>query len=334
MSATPDEAPRALGLEGALDATDIALYESVLDQRSGTAEELAAPLGLEPQDAEKRLVALRGLGLVARGAGPDGRFAAVDPRSGLRALSERIAAEAERVRSSIPGMVQRFEAAGREQDAAPQTRIVQGADDVAAWYARIQNEARGEFLAFDRPPYVSAAASPLEVDLLGRGVEWRAIYTAASLEADGVIDEVRELVGRGEQARLTDDLPVKLVVADRRIALLSLSLEADRAEALVTEAPPLVAMLVAFFEDRWARAAPITPAATGHPRSVSSPAAPTADDLALLAFFSAGMKDESIARQLGVSTRTVRRRSQDLLLALGAANRFQAGAEAARRGWV
>ena len=44
-----------------------------------------------------------------------------------------------------------------------------------------------------------------------------------------------------------------------------------------------------------------------------------------------GMKDESIARQLGVSLRTVRRRIADLMDDLGASTRFQAGAEAARR---
>jgi len=47
-----------------------------------------------------------------------------------------------------------------------------------------------------------------------------------------------------------------------------------------------------------------------------------------------GMKDEAIARQLGMSPRTLRRRSQELLAELGAGNRFQAGVEAARRGWI
>ncbi|WP_244925358.1 LuxR C-terminal-related transcriptional regulator [Georgenia faecalis] len=47
-----------------------------------------------------------------------------------------------------------------------------------------------------------------------------------------------------------------------------------------------------------------------------------------------GAKDETIARELGLSERTLRRRSSALLARLGAANRFQAGVQAARRGWI
>ena len=54
----------------------------------------------------------------------------------------------------------------------------------------------------------------------------------------------------------------------------------------------------------------------------------------LLRQLAAGAKDEQIARTLGVSLRTVRRRIADLMTELGADSRFQAGVEAARRGWL
>ena len=47
-----------------------------------------------------------------------------------------------------------------------------------------------------------------------------------------------------------------------------------------------------------------------------------------------GATDDVIARQLGISPRTLRRRLHDLFDELGASNRFHAGVEAARRGWV
>ena len=54
----------------------------------------------------------------------------------------------------------------------------------------------------------------------------------------------------------------------------------------------------------------------------------------MLTLMAVGMKDDAIARQLGISPRTLRRRSQELLVELAAGNRFQAGVEAARRGWI
>jgi DNA-binding NarL/FixJ family response regulator len=53
----------------------------------------------------------------------------------------------------------------------------------------------------------------------------------------------------------------------------------------------------------------------------------------LLQELAAGAKDEQIARTLGLSLRTVRRRVADLI-ELGVDNRFQAGVEAVRRGWL
>ena len=54
----------------------------------------------------------------------------------------------------------------------------------------------------------------------------------------------------------------------------------------------------------------------------------------LLTLMVSGLKDEAIARQLNWSIRTMRRRMSRLHEELGAANRFQAGVVAARRGWI
>ena len=47
-----------------------------------------------------------------------------------------------------------------------------------------------------------------------------------------------------------------------------------------------------------------------------------------------GRTDEQIARKLGISLRTVRRRVAALMTELGVDTRFQAGVEAVRRGWL
>jgi DNA-binding NarL/FixJ family response regulator len=54
-------------------------------------------------------------------------------------------------------------------------------------------------------------------------------------------------------------------------------------------------------------------------------------DPQLMALLSAGLKDDAIARQLHVSSRTVGRRVADLMADLGARTRFQAGLFVQRR---
>lgn len=52
----------------------------------------------------------------------------------------------------------------------------------------------------------------------------------------------------------------------------------------------------------------------------------------MLSLLVSGLKDEAVARRLGWSLRTMRRRISSLYELLGADNRFQAGVIAARRG--
>ncbi|MFJ3163550.1 helix-turn-helix domain-containing protein [Streptomyces kanasensis] len=59
-----------------------------------------------------------------------------------------------------------------------------------------------------------------------------------------------------------------------------------------------------------------------------------AEQRELLRLLAAGLKDEAIARRLGVHVHTARRRISRLLEALDARTRFQAGARATARGWL
>ena len=54
----------------------------------------------------------------------------------------------------------------------------------------------------------------------------------------------------------------------------------------------------------------------------------------LLGMLAVGLTDEAIGRQLGWHPRTVQRHVRRLMSDLGAQTRFQAGLQAARRGWL
>ena len=53
-----------------------------------------------------------------------------------------------------------------------------------------------------------------------------------------------------------------------------------------------------------------------------------------LNLLAAGMTDQAAARHLQLSYRTTRRRVAELMVVLGAQSRFQAGVQAAHKGWV
>ena len=69
---------------------------------------------------------------------------------------------------------------------------------------------------------VSGGTNEVEVDLLSRGVPFRVVYDPRSLEASGGVERLKEFRVAGEQSRTYAELPSKLVIVDRKLALLPL----------------------------------------------------------------------------------------------------------------
>lgn len=61
---------------------------------------------------------------------------------------------------------------------------------------------------------------------------------------------------------------------------------------------------------------------------------PPVRELEVIRLIASGLKDSTIARRLGVSVVTVRRRSREFRQRVGAATRSEAVAMAAARGWL
>jgi hypothetical protein len=162
-----------------------------------------------------------------------------------------------------------------------------------------------------------------------RGVELRVILPSSTLVA--VPRSVRDHVDDAA-LRLVSSTPTGLHVFDRRVAVVSPDNE-DGDVSFLVHGAPLVSLLRAFFETWWERGIEADVNAQVRP-GVEPAARPQGEDLVLLQYLGDGLKDENMARQLGVSVRTVRRRISVLLTRLGASSRFQAGVLATRRNWI
>jgi DNA-binding NarL/FixJ family response regulator len=190
----------------------------------------------------------------------------------------------------------------------------------------MQQSAVREVRAFDRPPYVHTAGNPIEPGVLARGVRWRAVYHPEALQVPDALAEIRSLVAQGEQARMLTDVPFKMCLVDDRVAMVELDPESAAVRSALVYPSALLQALTLVFESCWQRAVPVD-AAAGRPE-ISD------EDRRLLTLLAAGVKDDAIGRQLGLSVRTMRRRVRRLLDLLDARTRFQAGIEATRRNWI
>lgn len=166
------------------------------------------------------------------------------------------------------------------------------------------------------------APAPLSGGEQARRPRVRAIYGRDALAAAPGTRALRRAQHAGEEVRVVARTPLDLVLVDRRVALLP----AGDAVVVVGRSRLLDA-LVETFETTWDRGAAAAAAA-------GASGMPDDEEREILTLIAAGLKDQAIARAVGMSQRTLRRRIARLLAELGAETRFQAGMLAERRGWL
>jgi sugar-specific transcriptional regulator TrmB len=308
-----------------LSAIDAQVYRQLLRDPGVPVEQLGELLELPDTavtDAVDRLVVA---GLVRSGS--EAAPAPVDPRSGLGMLVRERRAALDGVAAMTDQLAREFSAGQLQAEPSRLIEIAVGRDAIEA---RIDDMLRGateQAVGTDTPPYVadgSDQVSGAELALLDRGVRFRSIYAAEVLDHPGWVDRLRSMAERGEQSRVLPQVPVKLLIVDGTTAILPLAggpSTPGQARAVVVSDSALTSALQVLFDQLWSQATPLR---------LSENADPNATLINLLA---SGMKDEAIARQLGVSGRTLRRRIAQVQEQLGATSRFQAGLQAGRRGW-
>jgi sugar-specific transcriptional regulator TrmB/DNA-binding CsgD family transcriptional regulator len=299
---------------------DESAYLLLLREPDADLAVLAARLGRGRSSVSASLNRLEAVGLVTRTSQRPARWRPARPDTAIDVLIARRTAEFDQIRSTSREWLAEMAAPDGYQ---PEhlVEIVVGRPAIAARFAQLLQLTEHELLILDRPPYASA---PSETDrsvraLLAAGVHVRGIYSPDSLDRPGAVEDVHSAVAAGEQARTHPDVPMKLAIADRTQALLPLAADAVIDSALVVHTSALLEALIRMFELLWDQSVPVVRA---HESAI---------DQRLLTLLSAGLKDDAIARQLGVSSRTIGRRVAELMHHLGARTRFQAGATAERR---
>ncbi len=165
------------------------------------------------------------------------------------------------------------------------------------------------------------------MDLVRSGRRSRAIYPARVLEEAPEV--VRSRAEAGEHVRILASVPSRVAIMGATAALMSERWGVSSERRLVVRQNSMIGALTLLFESLWERAMAV-PGLDGQPDTADR----ASDRRLLLDQLAGGAKDEQIARALGLSLRTVRRRVADILEELGVDSRFQAGVEAVRRGWI
>ncbi|MGW1402938.1 helix-turn-helix domain-containing protein [Streptomyces sp. NPDC002405] len=340
---------QALGLGPAEEA----IYTALLARPTASAQELAGQTGIEEGETARILLDLvtRGLVAVATEAG-SGTPDSADCGAGLQPARYRLTPPSVAL---APFLVEQRNALHRAETAFSMlteqyrstaahpagsvVEVVVGVEQVAHRFHQLQRGAQRELLVFLVGVPIAVPredADMSENSALDRGVDFRVVAARNYLDGHDVARDMRAAILAGLELRLADSLPLKMVVSDRERAMVPLDMadSGDEPSAIVVHRSGLLTALVHLFEREWAQARPLYTTTTGVRAESAADQQPTEGELEVLALLLAGFSDRRAATQLGVSIRTVERRTRRLMDLAGAESRLQLGWHAARAGWL
>ncbi|MER7759928.1 helix-turn-helix transcriptional regulator [Streptomyces sp. NPDC097619] len=287
-----------------------------------------------------------GAGARTGGVGADGggggdaavaRWAAVEPRAAaagaLAPLAERVRRaqeEMDRTRLLLESFAPAYEAgaAQRARDRSADLELITDLGAVRALIAELSASCQEELLTSQ--PGGGRAVETLEEAIgrdecmLARGVRMRTVYQHTARYNRPTAAYVERVTALGAQVRTLGDGLMRMLVFDRRTGLIA-ARGPDGAPlsgaALVVREPSVVEFMTAAFERSWAGAEPF-------PVTVGPDLARTISDelrQTIVRLLADGVEDKVIARRLGMSERTCQRHIAEIMRAVGARSRFQAG---------
>ncbi|MFE7395023.1 helix-turn-helix domain-containing protein [Streptomyces sp. NPDC057582] len=340
---------QALGLGPAEEA----IYTALLARPTASAQDLARQTGLESAETTRILLDLttRGLVAVADDAGsgaPDSadcdagcrpaRYRLTPPSVALAPFLAEQRNALHRAETAFSMLTEQYRSTAAHP-AGSVVEVVVGVQQVAHRFHQLQRGAQQELLVFlvGAPIAVPREDADMsESSALDRGVDFRVVAAKDYLDGPGMAKDARAGITAGIELRLVDSLPLKMIVSDRERAMVPLDTADSGGEpsAIVVHRSGLLTALVHLFEKEWAEARPLYTTATGVRAEPAGDQQPTEGELEVLALLLAGISDRRAASQLGLSIRTVERRTRRLMDLAGADSRLQLGWHAARAGWL
>lgn len=324
---------RAVGEKHMLDASgvDEDIYFLLTDNPNSSVESLTERVNRPVDEVRAALDRLTAIRLVLSADGGDTwETVAVKP------IPSRLPAGSDIERTSTMGRRERAHGTATALPPADHPARTRGYELVervrgrtATWErcARLAASARSELLTVvpDHLPHQGVfGVGSWHGIALAAGARLRSIHRDGLSAAPETVRHIRWLRESGGSVRTIPSVPRLLVISDRKSAIIPADPRDSRSGALVTHNPGIVAALCTLFENLWATGAP--------PHHEGTQPSPREQELIRL--LSDGCTDATAARTLGISLRTVRRISAQLMSRLNTRSRFEAGVLAERRGWL
>jgi len=202
-------------------------YLALFEKESLTVSEVASLAEIPRPNAYETMERLLAKGLSASLPGATKKYSAADPQS----LREKLLESLGESMKSIDYLVNELDSLYKESRSLDSPldyiEIIKDPFQIHRKFMQLCAQATKEIVMFTKPPYASGTTRQKEeqddsqFEALKKGVKIKSIY---EIPPDGpervpFVDLIPESARHGEEARVIDELPIKLAVFDERIVL-------------------------------------------------------------------------------------------------------------------
>ncbi|WP_018158002.1 LuxR C-terminal-related transcriptional regulator [Demetria terragena] len=262
------------------------------------------------------------------------------PDQALSDQATRLEEQAATIRAATPGLARSFyEARASEHngDRDVGVELLDSLEEVNVAMAEMFASARKAVVSMrtdsPRVRWMMQGSDPSPEPVrnsVGDPLNLRVTFDTSLLE-DGALPPAIMHRARVDELRFSNNIPFTATTSDTGITVMDLQNERTKAVGVRITHPDVSAAIRTVIESAWVHG--WTWAGSRSTSQGDSGVLDTRDEK-ILTLLVSGATDAAIARQVGISQRTVERRVRRLLERLHATTRFQAGVLAGRRGWI
>ncbi|MCX3061378.1 helix-turn-helix domain-containing protein [Streptomyces beihaiensis] len=313
---------------------DVCAYREAVYAGRYESAEIAARLGLTPEEAEQIKENLLAVRLLSTLRGEQGGLVPVSPEAAsadlvgpaeqqIRELQQSVS----KARDGLLALLPDYFESRRRRNRTEAFDVITDLDALEALMEDYGTRCRHEVLSVQpggpRPSHLLDGARRRALERLDRGLRIQHLYQH-TVRGDLVTSAyIRAVCAAGAEVRTTDQLIDRMVIYDREAVFLpEQGVEGRTPGAILVREPTLVTFLCKLYDHLWTRASVFNPDV-----AEAEDAAHVADDVkrSMIKLMAQGHKDEMVARRLGMSVRTCRRHISEIMEDLDSASRFQAG---------
>ncbi|WP_433173547.1 helix-turn-helix domain-containing protein [Actinoallomurus sp. CA-150999] len=309
-----------------------AAYRYLITVPSATAATIATELDRPVPAVTVALAALARRGLVTSAGADPVRHVAAPPTIAGQVLLNQQREALVRAEAGLAELVKAYRQGSALRAVTEVVEVIKEPDAVRQRVTGMLRGARREMLALVAPPFLAITVDDEDAQIPVRvsGAN-RTVYDRRIFETPGALESARTYAHAEDEWRVHDRVPMKLIIVDRELAVLStVYAETGPPGTMLVHRSTLLEALLGFYELIWSQSVPLSLGLAVTPAD-----SPLSDEERLvLSLLLTGMTDQAIAVHLGVGHRSVQRTVRRLMDLAEVGTRIQLGWHAHRYGWL